>query len=188
MNDWRLREQLVDLETFSPDLKAKYQKEMNQMLEERLGAGARVGWVLAVAMGVTFFAVFSIAAVKAPAEFPVLGRIMFAAGAVFGAAWAVVAFTIAKRGSMHRKAHLEVVLGMTFGFMVIMMTLALMQGMAMEDGVRGLKMILYGLVFFVMFGVPSLMTMHLNRAELRLREHMLRLELRIAELAEKKST
>ena len=71
--------------------------------------------------------------------------------------------------------------------MVIMMTLFLVQGMAMEDGVKGLKMILYALVFFIMFGIPSLMMMHLNQAELRVRKDILRLELQIAELAEKQA-
>jgi len=187
MNSHELREQLLELESYSPDLQARYRKEMKNFLEKPLGRGGRVAWILAMLMGLSFFVIFGIAAIKAPREFPLLGRIIFIAGAVFGAAWAVLAFIIAKRGSMNRKTHVNMVLGMTFGFMVIMMTLFMMQGVGMEDSVKGLKMVLYGLVFFVMFGIPSLMAMYLNCAELGIREHMLKLELQIAELAEKQA-
>ena len=185
MNSHELREQLLELESYSPDLQARYRKEMKDFLEKPLGRGGRIGWIFAMLMGLSFFVIFGIVAIKTPREFPLIGRIGFIAGAVFGAVWAVVAFIIAKRGSMNRKTHVNLVLGMTFGFMVIMMTLFMMQGMAMENGVKGLKMVLGGLVFFVMFGIPSLMLMYLNAVELGIREHMLKLGLQIAELAEK---
>ncbi len=89
---------------------------------------------------------------------------------------------------MNRKTEGNAVLGLTFSFMVIMMTLSMMRGMGMEDSVKGLKVILCGLVFFVMFGIPSVVMMYLNHAELGIREHMLKLELQIAELAEKQTS
>ena len=188
MNSQELRGQLLELESFSPDLQARYREEMKALLEQPFGRRARIGWILSMLMGLSFFVIFGIAAIKAPHDFPLLGRIGFILGAVYGAVWAVVAFTIARRGSMNRKTQLNVVLGLTFGFMVIMMTLFMMQGMDMEDSLKGLKMILGGLVFFVMFGLPSLVMMYLNRAELGIREHLLRLELQIAEIVEKQTS
>ena len=76
---------------------------------------------------------------------------------------------------------------MVWVFTVLMMVFFLMVGMSIEDRLKGLLMIANGLAFLVGAGVYFL-AFRIEQAELSVREKLLELELRLAELSEKGTT
>ena len=51
----------------------------------------------------------------------------------------------------------------------------------------GISMVLNGLVFFVIFAIPAIFNLRVNRLELGLREQLLRMEITLAELADNRA-
>jgi hypothetical protein len=180
-----LREQLLGLERFSPELESRFRKEIKNMIEKRLNWPARIAWALSGVMSLGFVGLFSYLAATIPPELPLVGRLGFVAGALFGLAWAIVAWRIVKRGAFSLKSHSGAITGIVWCFVVAMMTVDLYLGASMKDPARGCILILSGLVFVVMFGVPQLIMRRVEMSEIRVEEHLLKLELQLAELAEK---
>jgi hypothetical protein len=185
MTDRKLRDQLIKQESFSPAMRELYRQGVEAMLENRLSKFQRIAWSLSSLMGLAFFVFFGVVAFKLPPEFPVVGKAVYIAGILFSMAWAVLGFIVVRRGGLNKRMHENTAHGLTFGFTLVLMIGMLLLGQTMPDGILGIKMILGGMVFLLIFGIPSLMLKHMNDAELRIREQMLDLELRIAELAEK---
>ena len=185
MSDRKLRDQLVGLESFSPALQERYRKGVKAMLEKRLSGAQRLAWSISSSLSVAIAVFFAIVAYKLPSRVPVIVRGTFIMGIFFSAAWAVLGFTIVRRGVINRRKHINAGHALTFLFTLALMIIFLFIGQKMPDGIKGIQLILFGMVFLLSSGVPSLMLKHMNDAELRLREQMLNLELRIAELAEK---
>ena len=75
---------------------------------------------------------------------------------------------------------------MVWTFTVLAMVFWLYLGMTVEDQIKGVQMILYGLTFLIAAAVYWLSHM-IERTELPMRESLLELELRLAELAEKRN-
>ena len=197
MNDPKLRNRLLAQETVTPELEAKYREGMKAILERPLTPVLRIGWIIATAMGIGFFVLFSTVAVRVWPEpgFPVLGKMMFSIGALFGLLWAIVGFTIVKRGSaslgLWRNPTIRqlqtmppVVAGMTWGFCVLITVFCQMMGSDMADVARGNQMILGGIIAMVLFGIPVLIMGHDTKSDILLREKFLELELELADIRE----
>jgi heme/copper-type cytochrome/quinol oxidase subunit 4 len=179
-----LRDRLVELESFSPALREQYRKGVDAMLEKRLSTFQRIACSLAGLLGLAFAVGFTIVAIRAT-SLPPIARGMFAVTALFGLAWAILSFIVVRRGAMNRKSHINISYGLTFGFVLIMMMGYLHLGLSAPDGIKGIKMILAGMVYLITFGIPALLLKHMNDKDLRLREQLLNMELKIAELAER---
>ena len=179
-----LREKLLSAEVVSADLKMKYEARVKNLLERPLKAHERVAWTLAAVGSVCISIFFVCMAVRAPGGFPLVGRLLFIAGTVFPLGWTVLSVVILRRGTARMKWDSNVSAGLTWMFLVVMMTADLLLGSSMTDVARGTQLILTGTVFLIMFGhmVPL---NRINQAELNLREDMLRLQLQIAELAQR---
>ncbi len=178
-NDFR--ERLIRCEPVTPAYRQKYEKEMRAMLEKQLTGVRRWVWGLAALMGVGFALLFGTLAVIAPAEFPLWGRLGFAAGALFGVGWAALGIRVFRRGSIDLKFDTAAYAGMAWGLPVFMVTLFMV---AAPEDIIGLRMILCGLVFLVM-GVAFLLRHVIELSELKTREKLLEIEYRLAELAER---
>jgi hypothetical protein len=174
------RQRLLSVEQVTPSLQQRYRKEIQNMLEKPLTGFRRWGWLGSAVLGVTFTIVFGITAVVAPTGFPWWGRIAFAVGALFGIGWAILGIRIFRRGAMHLKKDTGAAMGMTWGFLVFMMTLFMV--FATND-IVGLRMVVNGLVFLVM-GIAFLLRHVIEQSELKTREKLLEIEYRLAELAE----
>jgi len=180
-NDFTRR--LVESEQVTPALKERYEMEMRTLFEKPVKGIAKWGWIGSTAMGVAFMVLFGTVAVLAPAEFPLLGRLGFAAGAACGLAWAILGVTVLRRGSENLSTHGKAAAGMGWGITVIMSTLAIVLGPQLPDRVTGVMMIAIALVFLV----PAALFMilwRIERSELKTREKLLEIEYRLAELAE----
>ncbi len=174
------RERLLKVEQVTPALKQRYDKEIQAMFEKRLTGVRRWSWLGSAIMGVGFALLFGSLAILLPAEFPLAGRIGFAGGALFGIGWAVLGIRVFRRGSLDLKKDTVAAAGMTWGFLVFMVTLFMVTA---PDTIVGLRMIVSGLVFLV-GGVAFLLRHVVEQSELKTREKLLEIEYRLAELAE----
>ncbi len=118
-------------------------------------------------------------------ELPLAARVGLGVGTLFGLAWSVVLSRILWRGALDLKVDNRMIAAMVWGFTVLMMVLFLFLGMSVEDRLKGILMISYGLAFLIAAAVHWL-THRIEQAELATREKLLQLELRIAELLEQK--
>jgi MFS family permease len=177
------RDRLLDAERFSPALKEKYEKEVQEMLEQKLTGVRRWAYICGAAMGVGFALLFGTVAILAPREFPILGRIAFVTGAVFGLAFAGLAGWIAKKGTLKLKTHPVAMAGMAWGFTVIMVVLFMFLGSGLPDPIIGVRMIVIGLVFLVGAAV-GLILARVEQAQLKTQEKLLEIEYRLAQMAE----
>jgi len=183
-----LSAQLLKLEPVSPELEARYKQEIKNMIERKLKPYERVAWSLSALMGVGFFVGFGSVffyTLRLDDVFPLVGKMSFVMGSLFGLVWAVLAGRTALRGRFHGRKDTNLFTGLVWGFVVLLMTGSLLVGVQMPDTGKGNQMILTGLVFFVMFGVTTLLQREITQAELRTREQLLRMETTLAELAER---
>jgi len=184
MNEQSIRERLLEMEKRTPEFEQKFRKEIKKMMEKTLTRTERVAWSLSVVLGLTFVVLFSYVAVTAPAEFPLLMRMMFVMGVVFGAAWMVLGLWTLKRKSFNYVRQENMVHGLTFGFLLLLLTGLMLLGGQLEDEAVAIHMTLNGAIFFMIFGIPAVFNLRINRTESALREHLLKLELKVAELAD----
>lgn len=185
MNDPKkeFRDRLLEMEQITPALKDKYQKETQAMFEKKLTVFGKFAWIGSGILGIVFVVLFGTVAIWAPKEFPVLGRMVFILGAVFGLAWAGLCASILKRGSFDRMSHSKAAAGMGWGITIIVMTWAMLFAGKHPDSLSGIRAICVGLAFLVMAAV-FMITSRIQQSELRTREKLLEIELRMAELAE----
>ncbi len=186
MNNARkeFRDRLVAMEQITPSLKERYQKEIRAMFEKKLTRPMKLAWIGSGILGMGFVVLFGTVAIIVPEEFPMLGRLMFVAGAVFGLAWAALAAVIVRRGSINLKSHGKAAVGITWCFLVLLTTVILVLAGKHPDRIVGVYMICAVLPFLIM-GAVFMIQYRIQEAELKTREKLLEIELRMVELAEK---
>lgn len=183
MNE-KLRNQLVEQQLRNKAFEEKFQQEIRQMMEKKLTPLRRVGYGFAGLLSLVLALLFSYYAWKAPAEFPLLARLGFVAGGVFGLVWFGLSVWVLKKGSFNLRTDENTANGLTWCVMVIMMTLFMLLGGRMKDQTAGIAMVLNSLAFFVAFAIPAFINLRVNRMELGLREQLLKLELKLAQMVE----
>lgn len=184
MNDRSIRNRLLEMEKQTPQLQERFEKEKRKMLERKLTRSGRVVWGLASLIGAWFFVYFSYVAITVQ-QGNWLVRAGFVVGAVFGAAWTVLGVSILRKGSFRLFRDENTVQSLTFGFTLLLLIVLLILGGQNADKTAGIQMMITGGIFFLAFGIPAVFNMRINRTESALREHLLKLELQIAEMAEK---
>ena len=177
-------EQLIQCEPHSPEYKKKYEQEKRVMFEKRLEGvqrGVYVFWaVFCLSLGV----LFGVVAFVNYDELPILGTLVFAAGSVSGLAFATMFASIAITGRFSLRKHAPAMAGGAWAFAVILMTLCLVTAPSFSDPAVGNRMLLSGLAFVVMLAVFFLAS-HTEQSELNVKERLLEIEYRLAELTEK---
>jgi hypothetical protein len=184
MNEKSIREGLLEMEKRTPEFEEKFRKEIKRMMEKTLTRTQKIGYCFAIFLGLAMAILFSYAAVTAPPEFSVLGRMIFVSGVLFALAWIGLGIWTLKRKSFNWLRQENVTQGLTFGFILFLLIVLMMLGSQLEDKVIGMQMMLQGAIFFMVFGIPALFNLRINRTETALREHLLKLELKVAELTD----
>ncbi len=174
------RERLLKLEQITPSLKRRYEREIADMLEQKMTGIRRWIWLVAALAGLGFAVGFSIMAVVLPAEFPWQGRVGFAGSALFGVGWAILGFRVFRKGSLNLKTDMGASAAMSWIFPVFLVTIFMM---AAPNNIAGVRMILFGMVFLVMGAVFLIVNM-IVQSHLKSSEKLLEIEYRLAELAE----
>jgi len=176
-------DRLAALDHVTPTLKEKHDMELQAMFEKPVRGFLKWSFVLATVMGFGFTVLFGTVAVMAPAGFPLLGRLGFVAGAVFGVAWGVLGITVLRRGTVNMRSYPQAAAGIGWGFTVIMMTVFMVLAAQHPDRVAGVRMVVSGLAFLLMAAV-FMVSARIEKSELKIREKLLEIEYRLAELGE----
>lgn len=178
--DPKKQAELLESESVTPSFRENYQREVRAMLEKPLKIRQRVACALSMVLGLYFFIQFGYAAI-AFGELPVTSRLGFALGSVFGLVWCCATIRILRRGAINIRTDPTFTTGIMWVFLVLMMVIFLHQGMEAEDAAAGARTIVYGLVFLLM-GCVFMIRNFVEQSENRMREELLEIKLRLAEL------
>ena len=177
------RRRLLAADAENPALRAEYERRLQAMWEPRLSLSQRVAWSATGLLGLGFTVWFGYWAIRAPETFPILLRVGFALGALFGLAWAVFAYGIVRRGTTRLKTDPMAAAGMGWVFVVVTLTIFMVAGSASRE-LWAVKIVVNGL-FFVIAAATILLRTVIEQAEMRTQERIVELEYKIARLSEK---
>lgn len=173
------RQRLLAAERSSPTSDA-LRKELNAMFQRKLSLPRRLFFVLVASVAALSGCLCGYLAVTEP-TLPVVARIGLGTGTLFGIAWAVVVGRMSWRGELDPRRDSRQIAVMVWVFTVLMMVFFLIVGMAAEDRLMGLLMTCQGLAFLIGAGVYWV-SHRIEQSELLLREKLLQLELRLADV------
>jgi cation transport ATPase len=184
MNDRSIRDRLLEAEKRDPVLEDRFKKEMKKMTEHRLTPSGKVVWAFTTLVAAVLAVFFTYLAITVQ-DLPRLGRVGFIEGVLFSIAWIILGVRILKKGSFDLLRHDNSINSLVFGFVLLLLVNMLILGSQIEDRTLGNQMIICGAVFFMIFGLPAIINMRVNRMEYTLRQHLLNIELKMAELSER---
>ncbi len=176
-------DQLLEKEQLNPSYKEKYEKEVKAMIEHKLTGIKKLSHIIALIMSLGFVILFGTLAVVVPKELPILARLGFVVGAIFGLIWVVILIRILKKGVLNLKTDSKFMAGITWVFVVIMMTLFLLIGGKNPNSVASVFMVVYGIVFLI-GAAAGLINTVIQQSELNTREKLLEIEYHLAEISE----
>lgn len=175
-------EQLLAAQRVNESLRQKYEREVQAMFEKKLSGTNKLLYisvgVLSVALTIGF-AIAAVAARKLPWEAPA----GFALGTVFSAGWALLLFRALRRGRIDLRFDEKAQAGLVWVFIVFMITLLMLMAGRHPDSVRGVGMVVNGIVFLIGAVVFMLQT-GINQSRMKIEERLLEVQLKIAELTE----
>jgi hypothetical protein len=183
MND-NFRQRLLELEQTTPVLKERYNKEVQAMLEKRITGTDRKVWLGGTVMSVVFAVLLGVFAIIPPlAEVPLLPRIGPAIGALFSVGFAIFFLRVYRRGSWNLNSDASFFIGMIWLMVVLTVVMFLVMSLLVPDRIIGLWLSVFGMVILVI-GAVFLIRHGIAQSEIRIREKLLEIEYRLAELAE----
>ena len=185
MNGTRLREGLLGAESASAELERKHRERIRALVERRLGPAQRGAHVFTVALSLALVIFFVVTFLRLRGHETATGVAGIAVGLVFSLGWGALAVASLRSGTENLRFHAVLRSQLIWSFNALLMGLMLWAGMQTPDVTRGNQLILFGLVFFVGFGIPYFVAQVVRQSELRLREDVLRLQLALAQLAER---
>jgi hypothetical protein len=177
------REQLLDVEPFTPALQERYHKELKAMFEQKLTGWRRWVWLFPAIGGAALALTFAAMAALMPAGFPLPGRLGFAGAALFCVGWCLLGIKVFRRRSLDLKFDAGAANSMSWGMPLLLVTVFMVSA---PDSIVGLRMILSGLVF-LLIGAVFMIGQIVQRTSLTTREKLLEIECRLAELTERLS-
>lgn len=176
-----IREKLVQMERTTPELQQRYAQEVQAMYEKQLTGFRRWTWLIAAIMGIGLAVGFGTLSVVLPPDFPLLARLTFAAGALFGVGWAILGLRVFRRGSISPKSD-NTAAAMMGAALPLLVAIVLM--VSAPETMGGLRMMITG-VFWLVFAAIFMLRHAIDRAAIETRERLLEIEYRVAELAER---
>jgi hypothetical protein len=175
------RRQLLDMESTNSTLQERYESEVKAMIEKQLVGREKAGHILGLALGLWFLIGFGSVAIFMSNGLPLFARASFVLGALFGAAFAAMEIVILRKGTINLKTDSIAAAGMSWGFVVIIMTIFLVNADKFPDPTRMLAAMI---IFEIMAGL-GLLKAYIERSEVNTQEKLLEIEYQIAALTEK---
>lgn len=186
MSEPTLREKLLDLESKESKLDQRSSDVMEKIMYRKLNIPMKISFSVSLVLGLCFCIGFTYVGLTAPDELPFIFKLGFYVGAVFGLAWSVFSAWVLKKGKVHLLKTDDITQGLTFGFIVILMVVLLVGSGYMKDDLVAMKMVLHGMVFLILFGVPAMLHMRMRQTERMLMDRLLQIELKLTEMQEEK--
>jgi hypothetical protein len=185
MNDSSMfRDKLLAAEPVSPAVRDQIQQEIQNMLVKKLSTPKRV-FMTVVAIADFAAAVLCGSLVITEAQLPPLARIGLGVGSLFGIAWGAWFVRLLRRGEMNIRDDARWMARMVWCFTLAMVIFMVIVGMTAKDPMKGVLMILQSFVFLIGAAVYWL-THRIEDAELNVTERLLRMELQMAEMRERR--
>lgn len=181
MNSSNLREGLLGAEGRDPALETRHRERMRALTERRLTGAARVGHALGLILSLALVVRFLQLFVQGEAQGRPEGLAGLGLGLAFCAGWVLAELAVLRAGVERHLSHGAVRTVLLVGFSSLLAGLMLWAGLASADAARGVRLILFGLVFWCVIGLPFLVSWWIRGAELRTRLALLRLELQLSE-------
>jgi len=183
-----LRDGLIESEQFSLNLKEKYEKEVRAMLEIKMSKIFRwsylVGGILALGVAAFFaYGAMLFKGVMFYKDSQIWGRIIFGLSAVFCLVWAGLMLWIAKTGTFHLKKHPSAIAGLAWVGTIFSTTIFLVMAARDPDSTKSVFIVVASSLFLICASAGFILV-RVGLAELNTRESLLKIELRLAELAE----
>jgi len=178
----KLRDQLCELEIHNPLLRERYLQEIQAMLERRLNLPSKlfIAAVSVVCLGLTAFLGY-LAWVQD--KLPLVARLGMVGGALYAAAWAALGVRALRRGTLQLRTEPAAQAALFWVFAVLLETCFLVVAPQFPDHFYATVALFCGLVILVGAGF-MMVNVRVQQAESRTQEALLRLEYRIAEMAE----
>lgn len=186
MNETRLREGLPGAEPASADLERKYRERMATITRRRITGIERASHVfgLVVALGTAAWFVWLFLQHRADGRPVAMAGL--AVGLAFTLGWSAFSIALLRGGTEDQRWHGVIRTQMVGLFTLALAGLMLWAGLAEPDPARGNQLILFGLVFWTTMGLPFYVAQMVKQNELSVRSDVLRLELALAEAAERR--
>jgi hypothetical protein len=180
MNDTRLREGLLAAETPSPDLEQHYRERLKALVERKLTAAQRASHLFGLIIGLILVARFIQLFLQERAAGRPVALTGIALGLAFSAAWVIASASVLQSGVDRFFTHTTARAWLVTGFTFLLAGVMLWAGLTTRDAAEGLRLIVFGLVFWCAIGLPFLLSHLMGQSERRLRADVLRLELMMA--------
>jgi hypothetical protein len=183
-------DKLLDVEKPSATYKEQFERRVQAVFEKKLNYPSRVGLAVLGIVGLLIaIPCGEIAFSRISSEFDLIVHIVYISGMVLAIAWAILIGWIAVRGRLNLRIQLSriVTIGIALGFFFMLdFTGRFVLPLAREDhrSIFGTLLVLIGFFFIVIF-VLCLILRILYRTEFKTYEKLLKVEYRLAELAEK---
>lgn len=184
----RFADRLIAAQQVDAKRKERYEMELRQVLHQTLTPAKRVAYAVGAFLGLAF-AVDGVAIAAAghiTGEYAAWGRAAFAAFAVFGLVWAFLAGRIALRGTLDLRGDRTAIARLLWCFSVLVFVVVVLAG-ALNLRYGSGRWPAFAAVIALAYLIAAALFVVRNvvqQAELRIREKLLDIELRVAELDE----
>ena len=187
MNETRMRDALLASEQPSTELERRYRERLSTILERRITTKDRVGLVIGL-LGAVATAVWFVRLLGSPP--PACGPIGVIAlkwGLVMCAGWAAYAIAFLLRGTENLGRDRPILVNLVVVSAVVPIALLFWKAVHLTDTALGNQKLLVALLVWTMGVLPFCVAHLVRESGLQLRADLLRLELALAELGERKS-
>jgi hypothetical protein len=183
------RDKLVSAQQFTPAYRERYRKGLESMLTRRLTPARRIVCSLLALGGLCAAVNFGVQAATqgSNGEYAAWGRAAFGVMALWGLAWAALLGAMAIRGTVNLRKDRQAIAGLRWFFFVFAGILLMLVGglqLKYEPGSNGpVFAAVVGLAFLV-YGALVVIHNLVQQSELNVREKLLEIELKLAEMSE----
>ena len=183
MNRPDLRERLLAIESASPELNARYRRQLERMIGGGLSRWGKALWGCSALLGFAFFAGYGVMAIISPPEMSAWSRAMLVVGSIFGLGWTALGVYVLRKGSCGRRCQ-RFIMGFVWSFILLLLAMASVWTPRPDDPVKGNYLILGMLAFVLTFGIWPTVMSRISDSEQALREEVLYLRLQLEEIKE----
>ena len=184
MNNHSIRDRLLDLEKRTPEQEERFNREIKKMFEKKLTPSEKKQWIIEFLFLAFFIVLFSYKAIFSQ-DLSLIARLGYIEGTVFSVAFVALGIWTLKKGSVNKFKQGRIIYFLAYAFVLLLLINMLVLGSQQADKVKGVQLMLYGITFFLCVGISTTVMMSINRAEASIREHLLKIELKMAKLSEK---
>jgi len=181
MSGTGLREGLLAAERVTPALEQRYHERLRALTDRRLTQVERASHVVGLLVALGLVARFIQLFVQHGAHGRAVAVVGLVLGLAFSAGWVCAEGAVLVSGVNRFFSHGVIRTQLIVAFTFLLAGLMLWAGLERPNVAEGLRLILFGIVFWCAIGLPFLVAHLTARGELRVRADILRLELTLAE-------